>query len=81
MTGANFLKQNPNGVGNQYQVALDATNVNPEDLIIKYLPNEDTQTVRYEKIDISDQKLRDENTVNALLNDPRGLTEGKASIL
>jgi hypothetical protein len=81
MTGANFLKQNPNGVGNQYQVALDATNVNPEDLIIKYLPNEDTQTVRYEKIDISDQKLRDENTVNALLNDPRGLTEGKAGIL
>lgn len=81
ITGANFLKQFPNGVGNQYQPPLDASNVNSEDLIIKYKPNPKTETVRYEKIDISDQKLRDENTVNALLNDPRGLTEGKASIL
>jgi hypothetical protein len=83
MTGTNFLKQFPDGVGNQYQPALDASNVNSKDLIIKYKPNPKSGTVRYEKIDISDQRLRDANTVNALLKDPRGLTEnsGKASIL
>ena len=83
MTGSNFLKQFPDGVGNQYQPPLDASNVDSEDLIIKYKPNSKTETVRYEKIDISDQKLRDINTVNSLLIDPRGLTEnsGKASVL
>ena len=83
MTGSNFLKQFPDGVGNQYQPPLDASNVDSEDLIIKYKPNSKTETVRYEKIDISDQKLRDINTVNSLILDPRGLTEnsGKASVI
>ena len=59
-----FLKNNPGGVGN-----LDARSVNPEDLLIKFT-NKDSGVVKYQIVDLSDNKLRSIDSVSALLRDP-----------
>ena len=64
ITGETFLKNNPGGVGN-----LDAQNVNPEDLLIKFT-NKDSGVVKYQIVDLSDNKLRSIDSVSALLRDP-----------